>query len=75
MAGMQCVDVVRQNVTQSIDLSATNWNDGSNFALQISTLEKIDNDAFQLLPFGTGPVCCHGNPISPNMIDRLLTHL
>jgi hypothetical protein len=27
------------------------------------------------LPFGTGPVCCHGNPISPNMIDRLLTHL
>jgi hypothetical protein len=38
-------------------------------------LEKIDYDAFQLLPFETGPMCCHGNLISPNLIDHLLTHL
>jgi hypothetical protein len=28
-----------------------------------------------VLPFGSGPVCCHGNPISLDLIDRLLTHL
>lgn len=44
--GMQHVDVILQNVTQLIDPSAADWNDGPNFALRISTQEKIDYDAF-----------------------------
>ncbi len=60
---------------QSIDLSTVDWNDGPNFVFRISVLEKIDCDAFRVLPFGSGPVCCHGNPISLDLIDRLLTHL
>jgi hypothetical protein len=43
---MQRVNVVLQDVTQSIDPSVVNWNDGPNFALPIFTLEKIDYDAF-----------------------------
>jgi hypothetical protein len=72
---MQRVDVVFQNVMQSIDPNVADWNDGPNFALRISAVEKIDYDVFLLLPFKTSPVCCHGNPIGPNSIDRLLTHI
>ncbi|CAN5972738.1 unnamed protein product [Sphagnum jensenii] len=75
MAGMQHVDAILQDVTQLIDPSVVDWNDGLNLTLRIFALEKIDYDAFQLLPFETGPMCCHGNPIGPNLIDRLLTHL
>ncbi|CAK9869409.1 unnamed protein product [Sphagnum jensenii] len=73
--GMQRVDAVLQDIMQSIDPNVVDWNDGSNLALRISILEKIDYDAFQLLPFGTSPVCCHGNLIGSDLIDHLLTHL
>jgi hypothetical protein len=56
---MQRVNVVLQDVTQLIDPSTANWNDGSNLAFRIFALEKIDYDAFQLLPFETDPMCCH----------------
>jgi hypothetical protein len=32
MAGMQHVDAVLQNITQSINPSTANWNDGLNLA-------------------------------------------
>jgi hypothetical protein len=51
--GMEHVDVVFQDVTQLIDPSTTDRNDGPNLALWISVLEKIDYNAFRLLPFGT----------------------
>jgi len=72
---MQHVDAVLQDVTQSIDHSVVDRNDGANLMFRIFVLEKIDCNAFRLLPFGTGPVRCHGNPIGPDLIDRLLTHL
>jgi hypothetical protein len=46
MTGMQRVDVVLQDITQSIDPSTVDWIDGPNFAFRISLLEKIDYDAF-----------------------------
>ncbi len=46
MMSMQRVNVVLQDVTQSINPSVVNWNDGTNLALPIFTLEKIDYDAF-----------------------------
>jgi hypothetical protein len=72
---MQHVDAVLQDITQSIDPSAVDRNNGPNLMFRIFVLEKIDYDAFRLLPFGTGPVRCHGNPIGPDLIDRFLTHL